>query len=204
ICAVPAYFYVGGAAGAAGVLAAAAQTLGPDDQIHGLVKRCRWIGAVGTAAGTGLLIHDLGRPGRFLNMLRVFRPTSPLNIGSWILAVAGPLAAGSAILSEAGGPLGAVGDAAALGAGAVGLPLAGYTAVLLSNTAVPVWSQSRRSLPALFVSSAISSAASLLELMTLSPHEARIVHRFGVAGKVGELAAINAVENEAGRVERVA
>jgi formate-dependent nitrite reductase membrane component NrfD len=203
IWAVPAYFYAGGAAGAAAVLGAAAQAFGRERH-DGLIARCRWIAAVGGAAGTGLLIHDLGRPDRFLNMLRVFRPSSPLNVGSWVLAAAGPLTAGSAILSGFDGPAGAVGDGIGYAAGAVGLPLSGYTAVLLANTAVPVWSETRRSLPALFVASAMTSAASLLEVMRLGPREAEIVHRFGVTAKVAELAAMTAVERDAARVERVA
>lgn len=85
----------------------------------------------------------------------------------------------------------------------LGLPLAGYTAVLLSNTAVPVWQGSRRTLPSLFVASAVSGAASLLEMMELRPREARIVRRFAVLGKLAELASMAAVEREASRVERV-
>lgn len=202
IWAVPAYFYAGGAAGAAAVLGATAQAFG-GHQLHGLVTRCRWIAAVGGAVGTGLLVYDLGRPDRFLNMLRVFRPSSPLNLGSWVLAAAGPLTAGSAVLAGSTGAVGAIGDVAGYAAGAVGLPLSGYTSVLLSNTAVPVWSQMRRTLPALFVSSGMTAAASLLELMKLSPREERIVHRFSVTAKVAELAATAGVEQEAGRVERV-
>ena len=196
VWAVPAYFYVGGAAGAAAVLA------GRED-LHGLVKRCRWIGATGSAAGTALLIEDLGKPSRALNMLRVFRPSSPMNLGSWILSAASALTTGSALLANAEGSLGTVGDAAGLGGGAFGLPLSGYTAVLLSNTAVPVWQATRRSLPMLFVSSAVASAASLLELTDLTEREERIVHRYGVAGKVGELAAATAVQRDADVVERV-
>jgi formate-dependent nitrite reductase membrane component NrfD len=202
VWAVPAYFYAGGAAGAAAVLGAVAQVAGRED-LHGLVKRCRWIGATGGAVGTALLIEDLGRPSRALNMLRVFRPSSPMNMGSWILSAASTLTAGSALLADAKGSLGAVGDAAGLGAGAFGLPLAGYTAVLLSNTAVPVWQATRRSLPLLFVSSAVASAASLLELTDLTEREERIVHRYGVAGRVGELAAATAVQRDADVVERV-
>jgi len=203
IWAVPAYFYAGGAAGAAAVLGAAAQAAGRGE-LRGLVKRCRWIAASGTIAGTGLLIYDLGRPERFANMLRVFRPTSPLSVGSWVLAVAGPLTVGSALLSDSRGLLGLVGDAAGYAAGAVGLPLAGYTAVLLSTTAIEVWSQPRRSLPGLFVASAIASAASPLQLLKLTEREGSIVERFGMAGKVAELAALAAVEREASRAEGVA
>ncbi len=202
VWAVPAYFYAGGAAGAAAVLGAVAQVADRED-LHGLVTRCRWIGATGGAVGTALLIEDLGRPSRFLNMLRVFRPTSPMNVGSWILSAASSLTAGSAVLAGADGVLGAAGDVAGLGAGVAGLPLAGYTAVLLSNTAVPLWQATRRSLPLLFMSSAVASAASLLELTDLSEREGRIVHRFGVAGRIGELAAATAVQHDADVVPRV-
>ena len=203
IWSIPAYFYAGGAAGAAALLGAAAQIIDRDG-LHGLVKRSRWIAAVGGALGTGFLIIDLGRPERFLNMLRVFRPSSPMNVGSWILSTMAPLAAGSAVLSGAGGLAGGAGDAAALGAGLAGIPLSGYTAVLVSNTAVPVWQATRRSTPPLFMASGVAAAAALLQMMELSDKESRIVRRFAVAGAVAELASGVAVEREAGTVERVA
>jgi formate-dependent nitrite reductase membrane component NrfD len=202
VWAVPAYFYAGGAAGAAAVLGAVAQAADREG-LHELVKRCRWVAALGDAVGVALLIEDLGRPDRFLNMLRVFRPSSPMNVGSWVLSASSTLAAGSALLADADGALGAAGDTAGLGAGVAGLPLAGYTAVLISNTAVPVWQATRRSLPLLFVSSAVASAASLLEFTRLTEREARIVHRYGLAGKAAELASTVAVERDAGVVERV-
>jgi formate-dependent nitrite reductase membrane component NrfD len=194
---VPAYFYSGGTAGAAAVLGAAAQVLG-GDELRGLARRCRVIAATGTALGTILLIADLGKPERFLNMLRVFRRTSPLSVGSWILAPSSVLAAGSAVLP------GSLGDAAGLGAGALGGPLASYTGVLLANTAVPVWEQPRRSLPPLFAASAVASAASILDLLDLNEREERLVWHFGIAGKAAELALAQAVEREAGAVERTA
>jgi formate-dependent nitrite reductase membrane component NrfD len=200
IWAVPAYFYLGGTAGAAAVLGAAAQL---DRDLRPLVVRCRWVAAIGGGLGAGLLVHDLGRPERFLNMLRVFRPTSPMSVGSWVLAAAGPLTAGSAVLARRRGVIGRLGDAAGFLAGLVGLPLTGYTAVLLSNTAVPLWQETRRSLPVAFTASAMSGAASLLDLMDLDERSARIVKRFGVVGKAAEIAAMRAVEREADRVERV-
>jgi formate-dependent nitrite reductase membrane component NrfD len=202
IWAVPAYFFVGGAAGAAAVLGGAAQLAGNDD-LRDLVSRCRRIAAAGDALGTALLIHDLGRPARFLNMLRVFRPTSPMSVGSWVLATSAPLTTVSAFLANRDGALRILGDLAGLGAGVVGMPLTGYTAVLLSNTAVPLWQETRRSLPALFTSSAMSSAASLLESMELDDAAARAVHRFGLAGKAAELMAMTVFERDASRIERV-
>src|SRR5438132_7597521 len=179
--AVPAYFYVGGVAGASAALGAAATWSG-SPLLGGLVRKTRLIAAGGAAVSAALLIEDLGRPSRFLNMLRVFRPTSPMSVGSWVLAAFGGLASVSALLrTQHNGPLAAIGDAAGLGAGAFGLPLAGYTAVLLANTAVPLWRASAATLPPLFVASAVTSAASALELCEVNPFEARVVRRFGVA-----------------------
>jgi formate-dependent nitrite reductase membrane component NrfD len=205
IWAVPAYFYVGGTAGAAAVLAAAAQAV-DGERLHGLVQRCRCIAATGGAVGTALLIYDLGRPERFLHMLRVFRPTSPMSVGSWVLAGAASSTMGSALLAERDGFLGRLGDLAGYTAALFGLPLAGYTAVLLGSTAVPFWQASRKSLPPLFIASSVSGLASLFGLLPpgLGPREQRIVERFGVLGKVADLAAMAAVEQDAARVGRVA
>jgi len=202
IWAVPVYFFVGGAAGASAVLGAAAQLSGNED-LHDLAVRCRWVSAVGTSAGGALLIYDLGRPARFLNMLRVFRPTSAMSMGSWVLAASGAAAGAAAALSAAGGRLGKAGDAAALMAGALGMPLAGYTAVLLADTAVPFWQEGRVVLPPLFISSAAVSSASVLKLFDLGEPAGDVVRRFGIIGAVAELGCALALERRAGRTERV-
>jgi hypothetical protein len=204
IWAVPVYFYVGGTAGAAAVLGAAAQAL-DHDELQGLVKTCRWVAALGGAAGSALLIHDLGRPERFLNMLRVIRPTSPMSLGSWVLAATASTTLGSALLADRNGVLGRLGDTAAYVAALFGMPLSGYTAVLLGNTAVPVWQAARRSLPPLFIGTSASGLAALFGLLpvNLSPREEEIVERFGIAGKVVDLASMAVVEHEANRVEAV-
>lgn len=203
IWAVPAYFYAGGAAGAAAVLGMTAQLV-DGGELRRLVVACRRIAAAGTTAGTVLLITDLGRPARFFNMLRVFRPTSPLSVGSWILATVTPLSVASALLGGSRGKAARIGDAAGLFAGLLGLPLAGYTAVLLSSTAVPLWANVRRTLPALFVSSAMSSATSLLGLARLRVDERRIVDRIELVAGSAELLATFAVERDAQQVEEVA
>jgi formate-dependent nitrite reductase membrane component NrfD len=203
IWAVPAYFFAGGAAGAALTLGAAVQ-LTKDPSLRALVVRCRALGAAGSALGAALLVLDLGRPARFLNMLRVFRPSSPLNLGSWLLAAVVPVAASSAILSRSRGAGSRLGDAAGAVAGVLGMPLAGYTAVLLSGTVVPVWRGARRTLPVLFVASSMSSAASLLGFADAGRAEAKVVHRFDVAGSVAELAATLALQREVSVVQRVA
>ncbi|MGI8745030.1 MAG: NrfD/PsrC family molybdoenzyme membrane anchor subunit [Bryobacteraceae bacterium] len=179
---IPIYYYLGGAAGAALVLGAAAQFDG-DPRLATFTQRCHWIGIIGSSAGGALLIHDLGRPARFLNMLRVFRPTSPMNMGAWILSGTAPLAITAGLFQ------GRIGQIAGYGAGLFGLGLAGYTGVLLSNTAIPVYQQSRRILPVLFLASAAASAASILDLIIDEPRAARITFAFGTAGRLTELTA---------------
>jgi formate-dependent nitrite reductase membrane component NrfD len=204
IWSIPAYFYVGGTAGAAMALAFAGQLWG-GQKLRAFEERCRWIGAVGGGIGTALLIHDLGRKERFLFMLRVFRPTSPMSLGSWVLAAATPLSAGSALLTFSHHPLlNRGGRIAGIGAGILGLPLATYTSVLIATTAVPVWQQSRRILPLLFGASSMAALAAVLELMDLNDHERRISGYFGTVGRVTELAAGAVMEREVERVPQVA
>jgi formate-dependent nitrite reductase membrane component NrfD len=201
IWAVPAYFFVGGAAGAASVLGETAEALG-GPEMAGLVKRARWLGAAGGAVGTALLVYDLGRPARFLHMLRVFRPSSPMSVGSWVLAAAAPMFAASAVLPHTG-PLGRVGNAIGKVAAALGLPLAGYTGVLLASTAVPLWQAARHALPVLFMASAASSASALLDFADLNETESEVVRRFGIAAEVSELVTAFVLEKQVSRVERV-
>lgn len=200
---VPAYFFAGGAAGAALVLGATAQTADREG-LRGLVGRSRKLALGGLLAGTAFLVADLGRPERFLNMLRVFRPTSPMSVGSWILATSGPLAAIAALLADADGLPGAVGDFAGLAAGPVGLPLAAYTAVLLADTAVPLWQGTRRTLPALFAASSMATATAALDLGALDDTERAVTRRLGLAAKAAEVGLTLAVEAEAGRTPGVA
>lgn len=179
---IPAYFWTGGAAGAAATLGAAVQVVAPV-RLKGLVARTRWMSAVLVGASAGLLTIDLGRPTRFLDMLRVVRLSSPMSVGSWVLTASG-VASGLAALGS---------DHAGLAAGVLGLPLSGYTAVLLTNTAVPAWMHARGAMPALFVASGVASASALLELMPGSARERRVVHAFAIAGKAGEVLAMRRV-----------
>ena len=187
IWSVPCYFFAGGVGGAAMTLGLAVQIFG-GKRLQPFDGKCRWVGAIGGGLGSALLIYDLGRKARFLAMLRVFRPTSPMSVGSWILAVATPLSAGSALFTS---------KAAGAAAGILGMPLATYTAVLLSNSAVPVWLATRRTLPLLFASSSASSLASVLELAPLAKPERAIVRRFGAAARIADIVAARAVEREA-------
>lgn len=199
---VPAYFYVGGVAGASSVLGVTLEHLG-GRRLERLAGRCHAVAVAGDLVSAGLLIHDLGRPSRFLNMLRVFRPTSPMSMGSWVLAGSGAVNSAALLLRRRPGARGLLGRAAGTVGAVMGLPLAGYTAVLVSNTAVPLWQQVGRTLPLFFMASATASAGSLLSLLPHTDAEERVLRRFRVAGKVAELFTREAVELEARQVLEV-
>jgi Polysulphide reductase, NrfD len=150
---IPCYFYTGGLAGASAGLAYLSELAGNE-----VLARRAWAAALlGIGVSPGLLISDLGRPERFLNMLRMFKVTSPMSVGSWILSASGAtttLAAASAWT----GWFPRAGRAARPAAALFGLPLSTYTAALVANTAVPVWHESRRWLPFVFGSGAALSA----------------------------------------------
>jgi hypothetical protein len=153
---VPVYLFVGGVAGVSALLAEGAAATGRP----ALERWSRLAAAGGAAAGTVALIHDLGRPERFLNMLRIFKPTSPLSVGSWILAPFGALSSAAAA-SQVTGRLRPIGVLTGAGAAVLGPPLATYTATLLSDTAVPAWHEGYREMPFLFAGSAAAAAGGL-------------------------------------------
>lgn len=148
------YLFLGGLSGASSVLAAGADLT---DRPH-LARVSRVIAGAGVLGSLAALIHDLGRPSRFLNMLRVFKPTSPLSMGSWTIASYGPLVAAAAV-SEVTGVSRAAGRAAGIGAAALGPVMATYTSVLIADTAIPAWHDAHPELPFMFGGSAMTSAA---------------------------------------------
>jgi hypothetical protein len=129
-----------------------------------------------------------------------------MNLGTWILAKFGACAGMAALpaLLKMPRPVRRAGDAAWKAAGLLGLPMTGYTGVLLANTAVPLWQGAGRTLPALFSASSAAAAASLLELLPSRGDARRATRRFAVWSKAGELAMTLAVEREAAAVPRVA
>jgi hypothetical protein len=191
---VGAYLFLGGLAGASSALAAAAHRTGHDD----LAKIARITAGAAISGSAAALVHDLGRPARFLNMLRVFKVTSPMSMGSWLLAAYGPVAGASAV-SAVTGKLPRAGRAAAAVAGVMGPAVATYTAALICNTAVPAWHDAHREMPYLFAGSA-ASAAGGIGLLTLPPDRATPAARLAVAGAVTELAAGYLMERRLGPV----
>jgi formate-dependent nitrite reductase membrane component NrfD len=202
---IPVYYFVGGTAGAALTLGAALQLVSRRNShsARQISKSCHLIGVAGSTAGAALLIHDLGRPSRFLYMMRVFRPTSPMNMGVWILGGAAPTAIATALFLNRRGPLGLIGEVCGYVSGLFGAALAGYTGVLVANTAIPVWRDSGKWLPVLFIASSTASAASIVELLGTDKRSRIVTRVFGTVGRLAEIAAATKVEAAGCTVPRV-
>jgi len=198
---IAAYLFLGGVAGGSALLGAGAQLTGRP----ALRRNSRLAALAATGLGTLALVADLGRPDRFLNMLRTVKLTSPMNLGSWILSAFG---AGAAVAAAAEvdrmarrrlplGPLRrllrAAEGPAGLHAGALGPPLAVYTAILLADTATPTWHGAHRHLPFVFAGSA-SLAAGGLGMVTTGVGEAAPARRLAVLGVLADLAATAVME----------
>ena len=196
---IPAYLFLGGLAAGSSLLAAGADATG-----RASLRRTGRLGALISITLSFLaLVHDLGKPSRFVNMLRVAKPTSPMSVGTWILSLYGPAAglAGAAelpllprfvrrLLRPFARPAGVV---AATAAPAV----ASYTAVLLADTATPAWNAARRELPFVFVGSA-ASAAGGLGMVFAATSDAGPARRLAVAGACVELMAEARMEQSMG------
>jgi len=194
---IPCYFFTGGLAGASAVLSSAAKLFGNEK----LSRVALYVGAAADAVSPVLLISDLGRPERFHHMLRVFKVTSPMNVGSWVLLVSGGASNTQALL-ELLGILKPVKIAAEVVSTLFGPPLATYTGVLVADTAVPVWHEARQELPWLFGASAAASAGAAACLF-LDPADAGPARRLAVGGVAAEGALMHAMELRLGEVGEV-
>src|SRR5579862_1713482 len=131
---ISAYLFTGGLAGASQIIAAVADLFGrPRD--HSVVRVGRYVALLGSLASPVFLINDLQSPKRFYNMMRIFRPTSPMSLGSWTLAAFGTLsgltALGQAVEDVTGLAAGRwLARAASLPAAAAGAVMSCYTGSL--------------------------------------------------------------------------
>ncbi|HEX3335586.1 MAG TPA: NrfD/PsrC family molybdoenzyme membrane anchor subunit, partial [Jatrophihabitans sp.] len=200
---IPAYLFLGGLSGGSALLAA-----GADLTDRPALRRTARLGAAGSiGASLALLVHDLGKPSRFVNMLRVAKVTSPMSVGTWILSGYGPLAGVTAAaelrhllprrLNPLAGLLGVVGRPAGLAAATLAPAVASYTAVLMADTATPAWHEAHRELPFVFVGSA-AGAAGGLGLLGTPVAEAGPARRLALAGAVTELVAERKMEASMG------
>jgi len=191
---IPAYFFTGGLAAGCALLAAGADLTGR----RGLRRAGRLTAVAALGASTYFLVNDLGRPARFHHMLRVAKPTSPMSVGTWILAGFAP-AAGLAAAAEVAPGLvpRPVGRLAGLAAAGLAPALATYTGVLIADTAVPSWHEAYRELPFVFAGSALASAAGV-GLLAAPLDEQGPARRLAVAGAAVELAGSHRVETRLG------
>jgi len=194
---IPFYLFTGGVAGGASVLHGLARLTGN----HRLARSSLYIGAVADAVSPVLLVSDLGRPERFLNMLRVFKVTSPMSVGSWILFVSSGASTTAATLELLGAlrPARWLAEAVSF---VTGPPLATYTGALLANTAIPVWSEARDELPWLFGASAAASAGATAAMVTPAA-AAEPARRAAVAGVAAELGLVRLMRRRLGFVGEV-
>jgi hypothetical protein len=172
---IPTYLFVGGAAGVSAVLAWVAGFFAND----AIAADARTVAAVGAALSPVLLILDLGRPARFLYMLRIFKPQSPMSVGAWTVAVFSMSVlgafAGHRWPGVAGTPVLTLLDTiAALS----GLLIATYPGVLIAVTAIPVWAHHARMLPWHFAASSLGTSVSVLEL---AGHRGSALNAIGIA-----------------------
>ena len=206
---IPAYLFFGGVAAGAGLLGSGAAATGLDV----LRRRSRLTAMAAVAVSGGLLVSDLGRPERFLNMLRTVKLTSPMSVGTWIFSGYSAFASVTTaaelarmLPSRPGGVVGAtlrlldtVEMPAAAGQALFAPPLAAYTAVLLSDTSTPLWHESRRHLPFVFVGSAALASSGIQ--MALNPvAQTGPARRLALLGVVTDLVAMHRLE---GRLDEV-
>jgi formate-dependent nitrite reductase membrane component NrfD len=172
---VAAYFFFGGISAGAALIGSLAEVFGGDERKE-LARTAHYVSFATLLPCPPLLIDDLGRPERFHHMLRIVKPSSPMNLGSWALTAHG---AGATITILA--MLAREGKLPLFGwifrwlperlLAGLGLPssfvLAGYTGVLLGTTSIPVWYTSPL-LGALFMSSSISTGAAATHLVCLA------------------------------------
>jgi len=200
---IPAYLFAGGVAAGSSLLGA-----GADLTDRPALRRTGRLAALGALTfSIGALVHDLGRPERFLNMLRTAKLTSPMSVGTWLLTAYGPFVGVAAAAEIAGmlpgGPRGplrwvvAAGRPAGLVAAFAAPPVAAYTAVLLADTATPSWHEAYRELPFVFTGSA-AAAAGGLGMLSAPADQAGPARRLAVGGALVEMLAERRMERSMG------
>jgi formate-dependent nitrite reductase membrane component NrfD len=173
---IPLYFFLGGVAGGAAVIGAAAELLGGVKH-RPTVRHARYLSFILAPISAFLLIADLGRPSRFHHMLRVFKVTSPLNVGTYILTLFGITSGALAVRQAVDDDLlprdslpGRMArlvpvKPATVAHGILGLGMGGYTGLVIAATAVPLWFAGGELLGPFFLATAIASGAAALRLI---------------------------------------
>jgi formate-dependent nitrite reductase membrane component NrfD len=199
---IASYVFIGGLAGAAQALACVVDLFGRQAD-RPVVRGGRYLALAGALASPVFLVLDLQTPGRWFNMLRIVRSTSPMSLGSWLLSAFGTTSGLLALvqaLEDVRGPRPSRGLTRVLEipALAAGLGMTCYTGTLLSATSTPLWAVAYRRLPALFATSSFSTAAAALSLLLAwggaSRGAQQRLERVSLASALAQFVATRAVE----------
>jgi len=196
---VATYVYVAGLAGSSQIIAALADRLG-DERDETIVRNGRALALVGAMIGAPLLIIDLKTPERFYNMLRIYRTSSPMSFGSYILTGFGATSALSALGHLVGerrrdgsrSAMRRAADMVQVPAAFLGAGMSTYTAALLSATSTPLWASAPRAMAVQFGTSAMATAAAALSLgeqIAGDPENCRRLDGLAAVAAAGELVA---------------
>ncbi len=209
------YFFFGGLAAGCYVVASIASLFGTHED-RAVARTGYYLSLLSLLPCPPLLIKDLGRPERFLHMLRIFKVKSPMSMGTWGLVCFSFFSGVTVVIQAArDGMLGRWWGARLLAAlpqrllvlpgTLLGVFLGGYTGVLLTATSVPLWSRSKF-LGAVFISSAISTSSALISLvLRLAGSPARVLRkleRLEWIALLVEMASLFAFLRGAGRAAR--
>ncbi len=200
------YLFLGGVMGGLGLIQLIAHS--SDESERKLKTTARVSSFILAAANPAILITHLGRPERFLNMLRIVKFKSPMSLGVWGLVFYSGAAGGNLIREFAMGGViprwlrflapGFLTPVQAF----LGAFTAGYTGVLLSATANPFWASGKRHIPAASVCSGLSSACALSTLLSVLQGNHDVVpklERLEMVAGAAELGILTDFERRAGR-----
>jgi formate-dependent nitrite reductase membrane component NrfD len=181
------YFFFGGLAAGCYVIASIAALFGSRED-RTVARAGYFLSLLSVLPCPILLIKDLGRPDRFLHMLRIFKVKSPMSMGTWGLVSFSFFSGITAVIQAAqDGFFGRWWGSRLLAAlpqrflaipgSALGVFLGGYTGVLLTATSIPLWSRSKV-LGVIFISSAISTSSALISLvLRLARTPTQVLHK---------------------------
>ncbi len=189
---IPIYFWSGGWAGASAALGLSARL----SKNARLAKAMTLSAAAGSLLSAFCLIADLKKPTRFLNMLRVFKPTSPMSLGVYLFSVfsgAAMTACAAEITGIGRGP----GLLAEGVAGLTGPLMSVYTSVLIGDTVVPAWHHARKALPLLFAATSASTASGLAMIVCETP-AAKPARRLALVSAIAVPIALERLRRELG------
>jgi len=191
---IPLYFFAGGLAGASATLSLGARMTRNEP----LARASLFAAAAAVSVSPPLLIKDLGRPARFYNMLRVFKVTSPMSVGTWIASAEGT-STGVAAACELFGVMPRLKLFAQTIAGLLGPAMATYTGALVAQSVVPVWHEARQDLPLTFAAGSAASAGGAAAILTPTAF-AGPARRLAILGGLAELVTVEVMKKRLGNL----